>query len=120
MISLIRLNLKIMAKMSWLGDTIYSTYQRATSGTGESQVEAVYRLLCEWNIALKIIGMCVDTTLIIPVICKGLSCCRRKNYVKNLLFFAFRYHNVHNSSVFNPPSKYRQARNSVILYYYII
>lgn len=62
------------------------------SGTGEAQASAVFRILNDWHIADKVVGMSFDTTSVNTGAHNGTCVLLEKKLKKNLLHLACRHH----------------------------
>lgn len=62
------------------------------NGTGLAQANAVYELLCKWNLADEIVGMCSDTTASNTGRYNGACTLLQKKMPRPLHYFACRHH----------------------------
>lgn len=62
------------------------------SGTGEAQASAVFKILNDWHIADKVIGMTFDTTSVNTGVHNGTCVLLEKKLNKNLLHLTCRHH----------------------------
>lgn len=64
----------------------------ADSGKGTDEADLVYKVLCDWNLVDKVVGLCFDTTAT-NTGCYSGACTMLENLIeRRLYFFACRHH----------------------------